>query len=440
MRHIEVLEYIPGLDSICRHEGEHTFVKLVDALRDNSHWENIQGLSYRKNGLIYTNASRPLEADLDVLPFPVRLPEKFDILGRKVATILAGRGCNYNCSFCSIRQFYSDAPGRLKRIRKPEAVAEEMELLYNKTNTTIFLFQDDDFPIAGRFGHRWSREFCRLLAESGLSGNILWKISCRPDEVDSSLFSVMKDHGLSLVYLGIESGNETGLRVLNKRLTPEKSLHAIEVLRNLDIMYEYGFMLFDPSSSFESVRTNLHFLERITAKGTAPVGFCKMLPYAGTPIQEQLEKENRLAGKLGAENYNFLDKKMDSYFNCISDCFSPWMATNWGVQASLRQTRIFLMTLAKLLPNDRTVNVIKNRLDKVTESSNRFLLRTAEDMISYFENGKKVESERKLSAVSRTIERKHARFVETIQSILVDVCDCVALPDSRPSLMSRDVQ
>jgi len=112
---------------------------------------------------------------------------------------------------------------------------------------------------------------------------------------------------LFLVYMGIESGVEAGLEVLFKQMTVEQNLAGVQTLKDLGILFGYGFMLFDPSSSFESVRENIGFLRQIVGDGSAAAVFSRMLPYGGTPIRDQLEKEGRLRGDLTRPDYVFLD-------------------------------------------------------------------------------------------------------------------------------------
>ena len=70
--------------------------------------------------------------------------------------------------------------------------------------------------------------------------------------------------------MGIESGVEPGLEILYKQMTVEQNLGAVAILKELGIVFSYGFMLFDPSSTFESVRENIGFLREIVGDGTAP--------------------------------------------------------------------------------------------------------------------------------------------------------------------------
>ena len=150
LRYADLLELIPDLDSVVLFEGERTFLELVRSSRLKGKWKSLEGIAYRQRGRTVANPLRPLESDLDRFPPPVRQPLKECAFGRKYATILAGRGCYHNCAFCSVRRFYSGPPGPVKRVRRPEMVVAEMELMHRDLGCSIFLFQDDDFPVAGR--------------------------------------------------------------------------------------------------------------------------------------------------------------------------------------------------------------------------------------------------------------------------------------------------
>jgi len=212
--------------------------------------------------------------------------------------LLASRGCARTCSFCSIHTFYRSAPGKVVRLRKPAEVVREMKMLRDQGGVTVFLFQDDDFPLFGKKWRAWAGEFVDELHWADLPGRVIWKISCRADAVDAELMARMRDAGLYLVYMGLESGTEEGLQTLNKEISVEQNLAAVRTLKSLGIRFEFGFMLLDPSSSFASVRGNLAFLRQIVGDGSASATFCKMLPYDGTPIKQALEAPGRLKGDI----------------------------------------------------------------------------------------------------------------------------------------------
>ncbi|HEY5122823.1 MAG TPA: cobalamin-dependent protein, partial [Ignavibacteria bacterium] len=119
LKYEELFELIPSLDSIVRFEGEYTLLDLITCIHAGTDWKNVLGIAYKNNGKIIANPLRPLEKDLDKFPFPLRSPLTKYALDRKFATILAGRGCVNNCSFCHIREYYKQSSGPYKRIRKP---------------------------------------------------------------------------------------------------------------------------------------------------------------------------------------------------------------------------------------------------------------------------------------------------------------------------------
>ena len=58
-------------DYIIRGEGEKTFGDMLDAIEGKQKWEDISGLSYRRNGGFYTIHQAPLE-NLETLQLPRR--------------------------------------------------------------------------------------------------------------------------------------------------------------------------------------------------------------------------------------------------------------------------------------------------------------------------------------------------------------------------------
>ena len=115
--------------------------------------------------------------------------------------------------------------------------------------------------------------------DNGLADKAIWKISCSAEYVEADLFGAMRTAGLFLVYMGIEFGVESGLEILFKQMTIAGNIAAVDTLKALDLDFSYGFMLFDPSSTFELVRGNIAFLRRIVGDGSAPAVFSRMLPY-----------------------------------------------------------------------------------------------------------------------------------------------------------------
>jgi len=407
LRYEDTFRIIDQLDSIVLFEGEHTFLELVKKINEGKEWKYIQGIAYREGEKIFKNSLRPLEIDLDLFPPPVRQPLREYALCKKYATLIAGRGCYYNCSFCSIRRFYSKPPGPIKRFRRPDMVVREIELLYQQRNCSVFIFQDDDFPVIANKGE-WIADFCSLLHEKQLSEKIVWKINCRSDEVEFDLFSLMKDAGLFLVYLGIESGTEEGLQLMNKRLKLSDNINAIEILKKLDINYDYGFMLFEPSSTLDTVIENLNFLDRICGDGSSPITFCKMLPYAETRIEEQLKEQGRLKGDLGFLDYDFLDNKLNLLCPFLINCFQSWLSDHNGLLNLSRWTRYYILIAGKFYLDEADTAYLRTKVNKIVAQSNVFFISTAKKAIWLMNQNLDQEEEiRQLYVMKKNVFEKH---------------------------------
>jgi len=384
--HEELLTNFPEIDSVVRYEGEETLIELVDRLHAGAEWRDIDGIAFLREGAVVATPARPLVQDLDALPFPERPYQPERVGGFPTLPVLASRGCIRRCSFCSIHTFYRTAPGKVVRVRKPEKVIEEMLDLYRRHGVRVFLFQDDDFPLWGRKGRRWADELMARMHDSGLSDKTIWKISCRAEYVEAELFAAMREAGLFLVYMGIESGVESGLEILFKQMTIQQNLDAIATLKNLNVVFSYGFMLFDPSSTFESIRQNVAFLRQIVGDGSAPAVFSRMLPYGGTPIRDLLAKEGRLRGDLTRPDYDFLDLRLNEYYRLLSDAVRPWVH-NHGLSNELSYAWDEVETFARLTPGLRGAGVYRAALAKLTAQANARLFRLVEESSLAFEHG-----------------------------------------------------
>jgi anaerobic magnesium-protoporphyrin IX monomethyl ester cyclase len=384
--HDEVLANFPELDSVARFEGEMTLLELVDRLGVGAEWRDVAGLAFLQDGLVAESAPRPLIADLDELPFPYRQKETDRIGGFAALPLLASRGCVRRCSFCSIHTFYRTAPGKTVRLRKPVHIVEEMLHLHRSQDVRVFLFQDDDFPLFSRAGRRWAEELADRLQQCGLARSAIWKISCRAEYVEPELFATLRAAGLFLVYMGIESGVPEGLQILHKQMTAEQNLRGVKTLKDLDIVYSYGFMLFDPSSTFESVRQNIAFLRQMVGDGSAGAMFSRMLPYGGTPIRELLRAEGRLRGDLTRPDYDFLDIRLNEYHRLLTAAARSWVHGD-GLSYRLNYAFDELETFKRLVPEVGGFEEYGTALRSLTAESNERLFRLVEESSLGFQRG-----------------------------------------------------
>jgi len=116
-------------------------------------------------------------------------------------------------------------------------------------------------------------------------------------------------------------------------------------------------MLVEPYSTIDMIRNNIAFLEDFIGDGWSVAPFCRMLPYAGTPIKRRLEQEGRLSGTTFEPDYTFLDPKLDLFYDWMCRTFYRRNFTNEGLCHLLRsmlfEARLRLDTANKVTAEQR---------------------------------------------------------------------------------------
>lgn len=414
LSYTDTLRLVPEIDSVVRFEGELTLLELVDALGLGQDWRSIHGIAYRNGADIAVTPARALLYDLDELPYPDRCGVELPmILGRRIGQMLASRGCIRTCSFCSIHMFYRSAPGKVVRTRKPAEVAREMRFLHDKHGVTIFSFQDDDFPVFGRVWQRWTREFLDELYRNDLPDKVIWKINARADSIDPVLFAQMRDAGMYMVYMGLESGSEESLVTLNKSITVAQNLKAVEILKDLKLVFDFGFMLLDPSSTFESISENIEFLRRIVGDGYMAAEFCRMIPYDGTPIKERLAREGRLRGDVCNPDYDFRDPRLTEFYILVNELLNMtgWIHGLHALSPQLKHAWTEVAVIERLYPAVRGLPSYRAKLQNLTRASNAVLFDVVDDLVKDF------LADGKITLSREALQAQCARFVDDLHQL-----------------------
>ena len=378
------LTFIPGLDSVTRHEGELTIRDIYQHWENPKCWQRMPGLAYIREGKVVKNPPRHLIENLDSLPFPVRNSPIATTRDIGIVSLITSRGCFYNCSFCSIQKFYRGAPGPKRRTRSPENVVREMDELHRGENVRIFIFKDDDIGMKNRGQREWLNSFCMLLEQGGLGKSILWRISSRIDEIDEDVLGRLSETGLKIIYLGIESGNEAGLTTCNKHYHVPDILSSLDIIRKAGLHYEYGYMLLDPDSTFSSIKENLAFLSRITQDGLNQVQFTKMLPYTGTDIEQRLIQHGRLKGSVTYPEYRYLDPRIDLFDHFVTRSFNSTFGDR-GLTTLLKLLNFDSIILARFYEDTFDTQKYAQIIRDYTKENNELVLSILTKAINFIE-------------------------------------------------------
>jgi anaerobic magnesium-protoporphyrin IX monomethyl ester cyclase len=434
----ELFNLIPDLDSIVRFEGENITLDLADRLAKGKNWNDIEGIAYVDKNKIILTPMRDQVKKLDEFPFPVRPALKYYTFDRKYSSLIASRGCSHNCAFCNIQKFFRHQGWSVKRVRRPDMVVSEIKYMFNRLNCSVFLFEDDDFPVNYKKEPYWINNFCNELRKKKLDGEILWKINCRPDEIEEKKFELMRKNGLFLVYLGIEDGSNEGLKYMNKHLTVSQILNGIRILKKLHIGFDFGFILFHPNSTFISVDESINFLKSICGDGYAVANFARMEPFYETKIEYTLIEEGRLKGDPGFRTYDFIEDPMNRFYAFITDIFRLWLYSADGLMNMSKWARNNILVCQRFICSGKESDYIANNIMTIISRSNLYLLNTIQDLIPIFESERDIKLEKELVKIKRSVHLKHNRLKTEIKRSVKELL--LLSFETQPNLLNYLVQ
>ncbi len=284
--------FLEHFDVVVIGEGEKTAVEIVTAYENRTNLIDVPGITFRtdrKRGFppenIMFSANRPFQSNLDSIPFPARdlLPNKNYIhYGRKrygyaITTIMSTRGCPFECEFCSNTVF-----GTTYRERSAENVLEEVENALSFGYDYIH-FGDDVFTL----NKERIKKICREIRGRGL--HFRWECLGRVDSIDNEIALEMKQAGCEKIYFGIESGNDSILKLMNKKINIDQARKAVETARSAGLKTGAFFILFYPGDTNDTV------LETIRYAVSLPLDYLSFTvpyPISGTKMYERVKNQS----------------------------------------------------------------------------------------------------------------------------------------------------
>ena len=267
------------IDHVIVGEGEISFVNLLDAVKDNKPKERvIVGI-------------RP---DLDELPFEDR--ELFDygvttsfasnfpgIFKPPSVTMIASRGCPYDCTFCAPHAKIMF--GSKVRYRSVDSVIEELKSLRQKYHFRSLFFWDYSITL----NKKWLHEFCEKYRKNGfradISANSRADAICRNEDVMEELSAA----GLKMLHIGYESGSQRILDFIKKGITVEQAVKATEICKKHSIIVRGLFMLGFPTETKEDVRKTIDLIKEIKPH---IYSFSYFTPVPGSHLYDYCQERN----------------------------------------------------------------------------------------------------------------------------------------------------
>lgn len=279
-----VLERFPWIDAAVRGEGERTLPELLARLAAGRDLEGVAGVTWRDaGGTVRREADRPLIEDLESLaPYAWELlpplGEYKAVTGERegLTPVDSGRGCAYDCSFCTIGRFWS----RRSRPLPAERLAQEVhDLAHLEGARNAYLCHD---LFAADREHALA--FCDAMDRRGARP---WEVRARVDHLDPELLERMGRAGCYRVLLGVESGSPRVRALANKgQFADLDVLGVVEQCATHGIRPILSMILGLPGEEEEDLEATLSLVTRAALLSDALISLHLPNPQPGCGLHE----------------------------------------------------------------------------------------------------------------------------------------------------------
>jgi len=276
----EILAAEPAVDIIVRGEGEVTLAELTKRIINNVGFNSADGITYRHQGQIVQNSTRGYIQNLDDLPFPAYnhfALEKYRLFGRLFFPVITSRGCPFQCNFCTTSRIL----GKQYRVRSPQNIGRELELLKREYDADSFTFYDDTLTLDKKRLY----DICDEIKSRKL--DIPWDCQTRVDQVSAEMFAKMKKTNCQQVFFGVESGCQKVLNSVGKRTTVEQNEAAIKLAKKSGLFVAISIIIGYPGETAPMRKETLDFIRRVEPDD---VYLCVATPYPGTELRKEVER------------------------------------------------------------------------------------------------------------------------------------------------------
>ena len=340
------------VDYVVRGEAEYTFTKLLGALAGKGKVKDILGISYIDDNRIIHNPDRPIETNLDALGYPERelFMKANELIPDDFHSVMSARGCPFPCTFCGTSNMW----GKKVRYRSVPHIIEEMKKLKAFAEDRLIVFQDDSFTL----NRKRTMELIKGLIDE--FGSIPWSCNTRFDLLDEELLHWMKKSGCVMVSIGVETGSERILQLLQKELNKDQIRKQRKLIKDAGISLNAFFMLGLPTETKETMYETLDFMLELAPQQTH---FTIFGPQPNTRLYQMLIDSGRLKeidwanySQQNIDNFYVTGMTKEEFHDVVMDISQKFR--NYRKSLQLKHV-IFYREMSKLKSNGDLENALK---------------------------------------------------------------------------------
>lgn len=232
------------VDIVIKGPGEETFTELIHCLAQNKSYENILGITYKKDGKIIDNPTRPEKSINDYPALPYHLLNKTmdrylkkSAFAEKNLSYITSQGCPFRCAFC----FLAAKSNTIKWDAYPaERVVKEIATLVKTYGVDGIEIRDSNFFV----NPERVKDICQGLIDNKIKVNLSC-VNGRAEQLikyDDQMWQLLKEAGIKEILIGAESGDQEMLDLINKKSTVAAILECEAKAKKFGINTVNSFM------------------------------------------------------------------------------------------------------------------------------------------------------------------------------------------------------
>lgn len=292
-------DLLSDFDALCVGEGEYPVLELISQLEQDKIPGGVPNLWIKHNSKIEKNPTRPFLQDLNSLPFPDREMWKEWIEEKPGSrySVLLGRGCPFQCTYCCNHAIKGLAAGPYVRFRSPDNILKEIkEVIKISPTVKDFYLEVETFGV----NKKWALELCSKFEDfnSTLSKPLSFGVNLRitPSAANEDFFIACKKSNFKYINIGIESGSERVRReILKRNYSNENIIDAVALAKKSGLRVNLYNMIGLPNETLADFKETI----KVNRACLPDSYFLYMFyPYPGTRLHSLCKEQNLLKGPL----------------------------------------------------------------------------------------------------------------------------------------------
>jgi len=173
--------------------------------------------------------------------------------------------------------------------RNPQKVVDEMAEAAERYNLRNF----DLYDLTTIVKREWTLDFAQAIIDRGLDIKYQLASGTRSEAIDDHVAQKLVESGCTHITVAPESGSEDSLVRTNKKLDLEHFVASVKSCIKAGMTVSMNLIIF-PDDTWKDVTQTLKFSMRCARAGVQDTTFFPYMPYPGTVLFEQLQREGRV--------------------------------------------------------------------------------------------------------------------------------------------------